>query len=107
METQATIRWAVAEALVTMIRVAVGVAQAHRCPLYLVGGFVRDFLLGRESFDLDFAVGAEPLSFASEVAERLGARFVPLHIDPPAVASFVGMMNVQMQLRISPSLGVT
>jgi len=71
------------KALVTMIQVAAGVAQAHRCPLYLVGGFVRDFLLGRESFDLDFAVGADPLSFASEVAERLGARFVPLHIDPP------------------------
>jgi len=84
METQATISLErLPEALVTMIRVAAGVAQAHRCPLYLVGGFVRDFLLGRESLDLDFAVGAEPLSFASEVAEKFGARFVPLHIDPP------------------------
>jgi tRNA nucleotidyltransferase (CCA-adding enzyme) len=84
METQATISLErLPEALVSMIRVAAGVAQAHRCPLYLVGGFVRDFLLGRESLDLDFAVGAEPLSFASEVAEKFGARFVPLHIDPP------------------------
>ena len=71
------------KALVTVIRAAAGVAQAHRCPLYIVGGFVRDFLLGRESWDLDLAVGTEPLSFASEVTERLGARFVPLHFDPP------------------------
>jgi len=71
------------KALVTVICAAARIAQARRCPLYIVGGFVRDFLLERESLDLDLAVGTEPLSFASEVAERLGARFVPLHFDPP------------------------
>jgi putative nucleotidyltransferase with HDIG domain len=71
------------KALVTVVRAAAGIAVAHRCPLYIVGGFVRDFLLGRESLDLDFAVGAEPISFAYEVAERLKARFISLHFDPP------------------------
>ncbi|MCS7185797.1 MAG: HD domain-containing protein [Armatimonadetes bacterium] len=67
---------------VTVIRAAAEVAQAHRCYIYLVGGFVRDFLLGRESWDLDFAVTADPIIFGEEVAKRLGARFVPLHFEP-------------------------
>lgn len=69
--------------LVTVVQAASEVAKAHRCSLYLTGGIIRDFLLGRESLDLDFAVSAEPVSFASEVARRLGARFIPLHFDPP------------------------
>ena len=71
------------KALATMVRAAAEVARARRCPLYLVGGFIRDYLLGRESWDLDFVVASEPISFGEEVAKKLGARFVPLHFDPP------------------------
>ncbi len=73
------------KALVKMVRAAVEVAQARHCQLYLVGGTIRDFLLGRESWDFDFAVKAEPISFGEEVARKLSARFVPLHFDPPTV----------------------
>lgn len=71
------------KALVKMVRAAAEIAQARRYHLYLVGGFVRDFLLGRESWDLDFAVTTDPILFGEEVARRLKARFVPLHFDPP------------------------
>ncbi len=73
------------KALIKMVLAATEVAQARRCHLYLVGGTIRDFLLGGESwdFDLDFAVKAEPISFGEEVAKKLGARFVLLHFDPP------------------------
>ncbi|MCX7642662.1 MAG: HD domain-containing protein [Armatimonadetes bacterium] len=69
--------------LVTVLCAAAEVARARRCQLYLVGGFVRDFLLGRESWDLDFAVEADPISFGEEVAKKVKARFVSLSLDPP------------------------
>lgn len=71
------------KALVMMVCAAAKIAQASRCRLYLVGGFVRDFLLNNESWDLDFAVTADPILFGKEVAKKLRARFVPLHFDPP------------------------
>ena len=45
---------------------------------HVVGGAVRDRLLGRDSLDLDVTVSvpAEPL--ASQLADALGARFVPI-----------------------------
>ncbi len=45
---------------------------------YLVGGFVRDALLGRASGDVDIAVGVRAMELAPEVAQALGGRFVPL-----------------------------
>ncbi len=61
----------------------VEVARGRRCQIYLVGGFVRDWVLGQVSWDIDFAVADNPLLFALNVAERLGARFVPLRGEPP------------------------
>lgn len=45
---------------------------------YLVGGFVRDLLLGRETADIDLAVAADALKVASELALALGGKFVLL-----------------------------
>ncbi len=65
------------------MEVAVAVAQRHKTPLYLVGGFLRDWVLGHFSWDLDFVVATDPIAFAGEVAERLPARFVLLSLQPP------------------------
>jgi tRNA nucleotidyltransferase/poly(A) polymerase len=46
--------------------------------IYLVGGAVRDALLGRESHDLDFAVPAGGIKLARLVANKLGGAFYPL-----------------------------
>lgn len=75
------------EVSAAMVRVVAEVAQKRRCAVYLTGGYVRDFLLGSEltESDLDFAVATNPVSFASEVAERLKARAVTLHFDPTTV----------------------
>lgn len=48
---------------------------------YLVGGYVRDLLLGRESHDLDFAVRSGGLTLARRVADRLGGAFVALDTE--------------------------
>ena len=52
--------------------------QQRAEPLYLVGGYVRDWLLGRESHDLDFAVQGAAIPLARQVANRLGASFMIL-----------------------------
>ena len=48
--------------------------------LYLVGGFVRDVLLGRPTHDVDLAVAGSPASVARTLAGRVGGAVVPL--DP-------------------------
>jgi poly(A) polymerase len=45
---------------------------------YVVGGFVRDVLLGRDTVDIDIAVAADALEIAPEVAAVLGGKYVPL-----------------------------
>jgi poly(A) polymerase len=47
-------------------------------PAYVVGGFVRDTLLGRETADIDIAIGADATKIASEVALTLGGKYVEL-----------------------------
>jgi tRNA nucleotidyltransferase (CCA-adding enzyme) len=48
------------------------VAQRRGLALYLVGGAVRDLLLGTPVHDLDFAVEGDAVSLAGDVAEELG-----------------------------------
>ena len=45
-------------------------------PIYLVGGSVRDLLLGRAIKDLDFAVEGDAPSLAGRLAAGLGGRLV-------------------------------
>jgi poly(A) polymerase len=47
-------------------------------PAYLVGGFVRDILLGRDTADIDIAVAADALSTADKVAVALDGKYIPL-----------------------------
>jgi tRNA nucleotidyltransferase/poly(A) polymerase len=73
-------------------------AAERGMPIYLVGGTVRDLVLGRDTHDLDFAVQGSGLELARYIADRLGGYFVPLdrerrtgrvllaHADPPDLA---------------------
>ena len=45
---------------------------------YVVGGTVRDVLLGRATRDVDLAVAGDALAWARNVAAELGAHFVLL-----------------------------
>jgi len=45
---------------------------------YLVGGFIRDALLKRETADIDIALAADALEIAPGIADALGGRFVRL-----------------------------
>lgn len=50
----------------------------QNCPAYLVGGFVRDWLLDRQTADMDIAVCGDALSIAQKVAEAVDGRYVLL-----------------------------
>lgn len=60
--------------LLTSIREALPADQE----IYLVGGAVRDAMLGHASHDLDFAVPANGIKLARKVANKLGGAFYPL-----------------------------
>ncbi len=81
--------------LATWLRGIVAEAAQTGMPLYLVGGAVRDLLLGRPSLDLDLVLEGDALDWARRVAARHGwhvtghAAFgtatihLPLEIAPP------------------------
>ncbi len=50
-------------------------------PSYLVGGFVRDALLGRPTADIDIAVDGAALAVAAAFAAASGGSYVPLDDD--------------------------
>jgi len=52
--------------------------QERSVKAYLVGGCVRDWLLGRSSHDIDFAVAGDAVELARRVADRKGGAFVLL-----------------------------
>ncbi len=56
--------------------------------VYLVGGTVRDILLGEESFDVDIAVEGDAIEFARALAEALGGRATPHERFGTAVVSY-------------------
>jgi poly(A) polymerase len=45
---------------------------------YVVGGFLRDALLGRESHDVDLSVTGDPLTLGPELADALNGNYFPL-----------------------------
>ena len=50
----------------------------QNCRAYIVGGFIRDRLLDRETSDIDIAVDTNALYIAGGVAKELGGKFVLL-----------------------------
>jgi poly(A) polymerase len=61
---------------------------------YIVGGFIRDLLLGRETKDVDIAVSGAAITIAREVAGEIGGKFVLLD-DVNDVARVVLMEDEQ------------
>ncbi|MEP7223868.1 MAG: CBS domain-containing protein [Actinomycetota bacterium] len=56
--------------------------------IYIVGGTLRDILLGEESFDIDIAVEGDAIEFARALATALGGRFTPHDKFGTAIVSY-------------------
>jgi tRNA nucleotidyltransferase (CCA-adding enzyme) len=64
--------------LVTVLEEAGQLADSGEVPLFVVGGCVRDLLLGIENLDLDLVVEGDGIAFARKLGEVLHAR-VKIH----------------------------
>jgi tRNA nucleotidyltransferase (CCA-adding enzyme) len=62
------------EPIAPRIETIAALSRRHGVPVYLVGGFVRDFLLDRETRDVDVVVEGDGIEFAARLAEALGGR---------------------------------
>ena len=63
-----------APAAARRVETAARLAREHGVPVYLVGGLVRDLLLGRDNRDVDLVVEGDGLHFAHLLAAELGGR---------------------------------
>ena len=82
--------------------VPVVVARSRRA--WLVGGWVRDRLLGRETRDIDFVVPTGAIAIARQVADLLGGAFVVLDdardtarvvVGPPGAATYLDFAGLR------------
>ncbi len=67
---------------------AVRAATAPEEGVYLVGGAVRDLLLGRPEFDLDLVVEGDAIAFARRLAEALDGSVLPHETFGTAVVDY-------------------
>jgi len=65
-------------AAVPLRRRVLGLLAEHGAAAYLVGGTIRDALLGRASCDIDVAVAGQAMALARHMADCLHGAYVPL-----------------------------
>ncbi|MFZ5904176.1 MAG: CCA tRNA nucleotidyltransferase [Chloroflexota bacterium] len=58
----------------SVLRQIANEADARGLPLYLVGGFARDLVLGRPSLDFDLVLEGDALTFARACSKKLGGK---------------------------------
>ena len=64
------------------------IASARGVRAHVVGGFVRDMLLGRQNLDIDVVIEGDGIDFAERVADRLGVKAKVHHRFGTAVIPF-------------------
>lgn len=69
--------------------------------LYLVGGSVRDLLLGRQTTDIDFTLASDAIEFAKAFATDIGAVAISLEENPPTARVIVKQDNTSQTSQLS------
>ena len=62
-------------------------------PVYAVGGFVRDMILGRKNYDLDIVVEGNGIEFARYLAKELEGKVIEHKKFQTAIVTFKNKMN--------------
>lgn len=62
--------------LADFIHLAGHIADEKKINVYVVGGFVRDLILGVDNFDVDLVVEGDGIGFATECSRKLNARLI-------------------------------
>lgn len=60
----------------SLITLARNVASVNHMSVYLVGGIVRDLILGKKNLDLDIVVQGDGIKFAEDFTQKLKARLI-------------------------------
>ncbi|WP_447972920.1 CBS domain-containing protein [Nitrospira sp. Kam-Ns4a] len=71
---RATLRARLPESVYRLLEEAGRLGDESGTPVYAVGGFVRDLLLGIENLDVDLVVEGDGLAYARALGSRVGAR---------------------------------
>jgi tRNA nucleotidyltransferase/poly(A) polymerase len=61
-----------------IIEQVAAIARQKKVPLYLVGGAIRDLLLGRQVNDYDFVLKKIKMPFLNQLRDRMGASLFPM-----------------------------
>jgi len=64
------------EDLKKLISLAGSIADAYQMPAYLVGGFVRDLIMGVQNLDFDIVIEGDGIKFSEALAQRLSAKLI-------------------------------
>ena len=59
-----------------IIKRLAGLAEEKQFKIYVVGGFVRDFLLGVKNLDVDLVIEGSAIGFARYAADKMNAALV-------------------------------
>jgi tRNA nucleotidyltransferase/poly(A) polymerase/nanoRNase/pAp phosphatase (c-di-AMP/oligoRNAs hydrolase) len=82
---------------ITSLLAKVGrIASEKNFRVYLVGGFVRDLLLGVENFDIDLVVEGDGISFARDLVKRLKGKVTAHKRFGTAVVSLAGGIKIDI-----------
>jgi len=73
----ATLEKALPPSRLALLKLVAGNSEQAQYAIYIVGGFVRDLLLERPSFDFDFVVEGDALQVAQALAQQYGGRVIP------------------------------
>ena len=76
-------------------------AEARGVQLYLVGGSVRDLLLGRQTTDIDFTLASDAIRFAKAFAAEIGATAIALEENPPTARVVVKQDGISHPSQLS------
>lgn len=62
--------------LMRLVKLVAETAQQNSCEIFLVGGIVRDILLGVRNLDLDFVVEGDTSRLAGALVKKIGGEFI-------------------------------
>jgi tRNA nucleotidyltransferase (CCA-adding enzyme) len=65
--------------LMALVKLMGAEADARGVNVFLVGGFVRDMVLGSKNYDLDVVVESDAMKFAKLIADKIGGSLVVHH----------------------------
>jgi len=81
------------------------VIEQNGCETYLVGGFVRDFLLKKDTADIDIAVNGDTLSIGRNLADVTNGSYVLLDESNRIVRIIIPVGETVYNLDIAPMAG--